>query len=146
MQTSTVIAMTAVVVLGIVTLLFLNFKPMAPVHVGTASHLPGNDVRGMAVFHNGIPYTLNFEQQKLANDVINRAVEVKKSDYPKAEAPFSFDKLVIYRFNAPDVEIFPISYSDRNLVFSVPSLSQEKYFLELSGGEFKNMINASFDQ
>lgn len=62
------------------------------------SVLAYNDVRGMAIESDGLLYTLNFEQQNRVVAALNR-----KEGIPNIEtcAP-SMDKLVIYRFNAPD--------------------------------------------
>lgn len=136
--------LTAVALLAVFTLLVIKFNPTtftAP----SKNIVSSSDIRGMAVMHKGIPYTLNFDQQKTATDVIARAVQVKKADYPKSDASFAFDKIIVYRFNAPDVELLPIQFQDDNLVFSVPVIDPNVYYLELSGGELKQMISSSFD-
>ena len=144
MKTSTILTMTALVLVSVFTLLVLNLAPKGP-PVTSNAIIPGTDIRGMAVMHKGLSYTLNFDEQRLATEAIARAVEVKKVDYPTVDTNFNFDKLVVYRFNAPDVELLPIHYRENNLVFSVPTLNASAYYLELSGGELKQMINASFD-
>lgn len=152
MKNSTIISMTALVVLAMLTLLALNFHPISFSRVTTADTTPNTaewisngEIRGMAVIHKGIPFTLNFDEQQIAQDAIMRAVSVKTSDYPQIKGPFDFDKLIIYRFHAPDVELIPIQFSDLNLVFSMPMLNRDKYYMELSGGSFKDMISKSFD-
>jgi hypothetical protein len=150
MKNQTLVIMSVLVMLGVATLMMLNYAPNIALSPSapdaTAAGLPPLEVRGMAVVHEGKPFTLNFDQQKLANDAISRAVKVKKSDYSKSKDPLNFDKIVIYRFNAPDLDLIPIQYAEKNLVFEVPALSSDSYFLELSGGSLKNMINHSFDQ
>lgn len=148
MKNPTLVIMTALVLLGVAVLMMLNYAPKMTVTSSdtTAAGLPPLEVRGMAVVHQGKPFTLNFDQQKLANNAISRAVLVKKSDFAKSKVPLNFDKIVIYRFNAPDVEILPIQYQEKNLVFEVPSLNKDSYFMELSGGELQNMLDHSFDQ
>lgn len=152
MKNQTLVIMSALVILGVATLMMLNYAPKISPDLtmsspeATAAGLPPLEVRGMAVVHDGKPFTLNFDQQKLANDAISKAVKVKKSDYSKSKEPLNFDKIVVYRFNAPDLEVMPIQYSEKNLVFDVPSLNSESYFMELSGGNLQNMINNSFDK
>lgn len=146
MKSSTLIAMTAVVLIAITTLLIINVAPKSYVPTPAESSFPINDISGIAVFHNGVPYTLNFEQQKIALDALGRAVEVKKADYPKVQGPFNFDKIAIYRIKNTEIELTPIQFVDTNLVFSVPSISTAEYFLELSGGGLQEMINTTFDK
>lgn len=141
------VAMTALVLLGVGTLMMLNYAPKISMTSpdATAGGLPPLEVRGMAIVHDGKPFTLNFDQQKLANDALAKAVKVKKSDYSKNK-DLNFDKIVVYRFSAPDVEVIPVQYSEKNLVFEVPSIDKETYFMELTGGGLQNMINQSFDK
>ena len=146
MKNPTLVAMTALVLLGVATLMMLNYAPKLTTTDATAAGLPPLEVRGMAVVHEGKPFTLNFDQQKLANDAISKAVKVKKSDYSKSKEPLNFEKIVIYRFNAPDLEVIPVQYAEKNLVFEVPAVDKETYYLELSGGNLQNMINNAFDK
>lgn len=146
MKNPALVFMTALVLLGVATLMMLNYAPkMSTIQDATAEGLPPLEARGMAVVHQGKPFTLNFDQQKLANDALTKAVKVKKSDYSKDKA-LNFDKIVIYRFKGPDLEIIPVQYSENNLVFEIPSVSNDHYFMELTGGSLQNMINHSFDQ
>ena len=146
MKNSTVIAMTALVLVAIGALLFMNLAPYASFKEAPSSSLVSNsEIRGIAVVHRGVPFTLNFDEQKVAVDSVMRAVTVKKADYPEVKGPFDFDKIIIYRFNAPEIELFPIQFPEQNLVFSMPPINKDKYYMELSGGEFKRMISQSFD-
>lgn len=60
--------------------------------------IPYNHVRGMAVESQGLPYTLNFQQQKhiIAALNQNQPLPSLQGCAPTAE------KLIIYRFNQPD--------------------------------------------
>lgn len=144
MTNTTLITMTSLVIVAIGTLLAINFVPKASLEV-TETGLPPLEVRGIAVVHKGIPFTLNFEQQKLAADALLKANQVDKAKYPEVKRPLNFDKIIIYRFNTSDLEIFPIQFEENNLVFSAPELSKNFYYIELSGGALKNMINSSYD-
>lgn len=147
MKNTSLIAMTALVLIAVAALMMLNYAPKMTLSSpnATAAGLPPLEVKGMAVVHQGKPFTLNFDQQKLANDAIAKAVKVKKTDYKK-NSDLNFDKIVIYRFNAGDVDIIPIQFAEKNLVFEVPSLNTDAYFMELSGGKLQDMIKQSFDQ
>lgn len=134
--------MTAAVLFGMLILMWLNYAPISP-SAYEKSTFPINDVRGSAIVHKGLSYTLNFDQQKILVDFVLKAVQVKKSDYTPTK--LNFDKFIIYRFKDREVEILPITYNENNLVFSVPSLNSETYYMELSGGQLKTMIPSSFD-
>jgi hypothetical protein len=57
-----------------------------------------NDVRGMAVESQGLLYTLNFNQQ---NRVV-AALNARASIHLESMCVTEIEKLVVYRFNAPD--------------------------------------------
>jgi hypothetical protein len=108
-------------------------------------------------------YTLNFDQQNALVDIFNRAIPVTKesaesrkvNDAPKSEV----QKIVIYRFNAPDIEIIPVTFVSKsqsavqaqdkqrlNLVFLAP-LWNDKGFLEESvGDELHKFLSTTYDQ
>lgn len=126
-------------------------------------YISPNDVRGIAVQHDNLLYTLNFEQQNTLVDIFNRAIPITKeaAETRKAkEAPSSdVQKIVIYRFNAPDIEITPVSFVSKsqsavqaqdkqrlNLVFLAP-LWNDKGFLEESvGDELHKFLSTTYDQ
>lgn len=147
MKNSTLVSLTIVVVIGIFILLFLNFFPK--IHFSGApppsSSIPIEGVRGSSVVHDGVPFTLSYEEQQLAVQTIARAVKVKKTDSPPPP-PFTFDKMIFYLFNGPDLEIIPVQFINQSLIFSIPQLDPKMYFMELSGGQLLQMINHSFDE
>lgn len=71
-----------------------------------------NDVRGMAIEKDGFLYTLNFKQQ---NGVVKALNHPEKS---KAPLPVSFTRLIIYRFNAPE-----LVYTAHELAQNVPLIN-----------------------
>ena len=145
MNNTTLILLTSLALMAVGTLMVINFGPL-PKSEAAKSTFPSMQIKGIEVVHKGVPFTLNFDQQKVATSALLGAEEVKKSDYPEVKGPFTFDKIIVYRFNASDVEIFPIQYKELNLVFSAPALNKDAYYIELSGGEFQKMINSSFDK
>src|SRR5436305_662063 len=62
-------------------------------------YLSYNGVRGMAIEHNKLLYTLNFDQQNRMIEYLNYSVQIVAGQEKKA--PLDFSRLVIYRFNAP---------------------------------------------
>lgn len=81
--------------------LFLRPEQQQPV-------LKFNDVRGMAVEHEGLLYTLNFDQQNGVVKALNAPQE------SKAPLPVSFTRLVIYRFGHAD-KIYTAEELSRNV-------------------------------
>lgn len=71
------------------------------------SVLAYNDVKGMALEGEGKLYTLNFEQQ---NRIVAALNQRKKIPEIKT-CGITGEKLIIYRFNAPELLIFlPLSH------------------------------------
>lgn len=141
MSRTTLIFFSCLVAICAVVLLVMNFAPsLTSLPTSTPPIFPLEQVKGMAVVHNDLPYTLNFDQQKIASGALLRAAIVKKTDYPTKSA-LNFQKIIFYRFDGPDVEVTPIQMKESNLVFSIGN----EYYMELSAGELRDTINQSFD-
>ncbi|MCB1114775.1 MAG: hypothetical protein KDK62_08460 [Chlamydiia bacterium] len=96
-------------------------------------------VKGIAIEKAGKRFTLNQEQQVKALSFLNTMVPVDKKDYPKKET-FDFSRIVVSRFNLPDVSIVPVARADKDIVFDVPVLDTNSYLLSMSGGELQELI------
>jgi hypothetical protein len=144
MKNSTLSGLIIAGIIGIFALMMINLAPSIPINANPELTPQGN-VRGFALYHRGTPFTLNFDQQKLAMDYLNRAVKVKKSDYTPDKSALAFDKLVIYRFDGGDLELVPVTIKDRNIAFSTPTLAQDQLLLETSGGELNILLNQTYD-
>lgn len=87
-------------VTGALLALLLYLIALAPMFEKAPAQavLSYNGVRGMAIESDGVLYTLNFEQQNSVVTALNKNEKV-----PQLEtcAP-SMDKLIIYRFDAPE--------------------------------------------
>lgn len=94
----------------------------------------------MAVEKEGKIYNLNMKQQAEALAFLDRAEPVDKKDYPNKDPKIGFNRIIVYRFNLPDIIITPITHENKNLVFEIPQLSTNSYMMEFSGGEFTNLI------
>lgn len=106
--------------------------------------LKHNSVRGIAVEHNKLLYTLNFKQQNQVIDIINRSLKIV--ELPPIEEKASIDKIIIYQFNdAPDINIEPIGYKDNDLIYSAPQLFATGYLMEISEGELKEILSQTYD-
>jgi hypothetical protein len=126
-------------------------------------YLSPNDVRGIAVEHNDMLYTLNFDQQNTLVDIFNRAIPVTKESAEtrkvKDAPPSEVKKIVIYRFNAPDIEIIPVSFVSKsqsavqaqdkqrlNLVFLAPLWNNKGFLEESVGDELHKFLSTTYDQ
>lgn len=145
MKNSTILTMIGAATVGIILLFVINVSQTLSPSAGTIELLDPYDVRGSAVIHKGLPYTLSFDEQSLVVSTAGHPVKVAKKDYPPPYGPFDFEKLIIYRFGKPDLELIPLKYEEENLVFSIPSLNLDGYYMELSGGELRSMIGKAFD-
>jgi len=101
-----------------------------------------NHVLGSAVEHD-VPYTLNFEQQNTLITYLNAAEP--SNIQPSTAKPTSYSKIIIYRFNAPDTIITPLTYVDGNLLFSSPEWNEGKPLLDKSQGKLKHLLETSYD-
>ena len=119
------LTMTLAVLAGFGILLMMNVAALFGVL--PARFISPNDVRGMAIEHNRKLYTLNFDQQNGMVEIFNRLIPVseemiaKRTVVPKK--PLEIQKITIYRFNQPDIEILPIAFVSKSL--SVTSKEEE---------------------
>jgi hypothetical protein len=145
MTNRTLIYLTALVILAMTLLISLNMSSILTGESKNQTYLRYNDVRGMAIAHNQLLYTLNFKQQNTVIDILNKAIHIIDIR-PGQRQPPNIEKIVIYRFNnQPDLVINPIAYVNQNLVFSIPEWEQEGYFMELSNGALKQLLSQTYD-
>ena len=131
--------------MGIV--LIMNFSRIF-VERQNQKYLNYNDVRGIALEHNSLLYTLNFEQQNNLIYYFNQALPTTKNNPNQASSSKSLDfsKLIIYRFNSPDLIAIPIAYDAYdNLLFSIPEWNPEGYMRDFSQGSLKYLISTTYD-
>lgn len=129
------VAMSAIFILNLYPLFFIS--PQEKI-------LSYNGVRGIAIEHQGTLYTLNFEQQNRVIEAINRSLFISDDSGLKKEG-IGFSKLIIYRFNAPDMILTPLGYQNNNLVYSIPEWNRKGYLLDISEGAFKELLSQTYD-
>lgn len=135
---------TSIVIACILVLLAVNYLPT----LSTAAEdrfLTHNGVQGVEVYHKNIPFTLNFEQQNLLVDEMNRAEPIGVEQIRKRASMFQFEKIVVYQFNKPTITLTPINVVDQNIIFEVPEWNKNGYIQEQSGGELLKMISKTYD-
>lgn len=146
MSNRTLIYMTGLVLLGMGILFALNLGQILIGSPPNQTYLKYNEVRGIAVKHRQLLYTLNFAQQNSTIDILNQSLllaEVK----PGTTQPVDIEQIIIYQFEGkPDIILTPIAYVDQQLVYQSPLWSPQGYFMEVSVGEFKKLISQSYDR
>lgn len=145
MNNRTLVYLTSLVILGMLVLLALNMTSILTGQPIGQTYLRFNHVRGMAINHDQLLYTLNFSQQNQIIEILNRSVRVVGVKPGKRQKP-DFEKIIVYQFdNKPDLVINPIAYVDKNLVFSVPEWEAEGYLMELSEGDLQDLLSKTYD-
>lgn len=152
--------MTVVVLAGFAIILLMNAA--AFLGVFPSRYISPNDVRGIAVEHYHKLYTLNFAQQNELINILNHAIPVGKElvDSRKVNIPHppEIDKIIIYRFNASDIEIVPVAYVSKttsvmknpeadktSLVFSVPEWNPNGFLEESTSDELNKLLFSTYD-
>lgn len=136
--------LTFFVLVGICILLVINSTNVLNVKF-TDPYLSKKDVRGTAIIHQGKEYTLNFAQQNALIDYLN-ASQVQVNQDLKVDSPADFEKIVIYLFEVPNVEIIPIGYSKNNLIFTSEKWNAKGQFIDTSNGQLKELLSGTYDK
>lgn len=101
------------------------------------------DVRGMAIVHAGKPFTLNFNQQNACVDGLNRALPITRLR-PQSAINLPFEKLVIYRFDQPDINLPLADLADGTLVFQAQDWNPGGYLTEITVGDMWKMLSQAY--
>jgi len=145
MSNQTLFFLTALVLVSIAVLFGLNMTAIVSGQPKQQTFMKYNDVRGMALEHNQMLYTLNFKQQNSVLDYLNKAVqimEIKEGDRKKPDV----QKIIIYQFDQkPDLIITPLTYLNNNLVFTQPEWNKEGYLMDVSDGQLLKILSQSYD-
>lgn len=149
--------MTLAVLAGFGIILMMNMAAL--MGFMPSRYISPNAVRGIAVEHNKLLYTLNFAQQGEMIDLFNRSIPVSPQEVQpqKTDQPLEVTRIIIYRFNAPDIEIRPIAYVNKttsltkpettatNLVFEVPEWNPKGFLEEAVPDEFHKLLLNTYD-
>jgi len=136
------LAITSVILAGLLAGLAL-FPTL--LHEPTQPFLQYNDVNGMSVEHGNLLFTLNFEQQNDVIKFVNTAISIEKPVLSNSNTPLPYRKIVVYRFDAPNIEISPLGFENDNLVFTASVWNQNKPLMERSGGQLKKLLEQTYD-
>jgi hypothetical protein len=137
--------MTLLVLVAIAALFAINLTQIFEGDSPAQNYLKFNHVRGMAVRHKQLLYTLNFDQQNDVIQFLNRSVRLEAIKTEGQIKP-EIDKIIVYLFEEPSkIEITPIAYIDRNLIYSAPQWG-EGYFMDVSDGQLQHLLSQTYDR
>jgi hypothetical protein len=131
-------------VVGLLAVILLNIFPFFWT-ANPAKFIEQDHVRGMALIHDGLPYTLNFDQQKKSIDILNRAIPVGTYHPTAADPAIDFTSLEIYPFEGETIHIKPVAWVEKNLIFSAPIWSVGT-MQEVSEGELLGILDNAYDK
>jgi|694.fasta_scaffold38217_3 hypothetical protein len=145
MSNRSLIYLTSIVIAAMAFILLVNlvslFSP-AP----KETYLAFNDVKGIAVEHKKIPYTLNFEQQNRLIEYLNLSTPSMDTKPPlQGATSLNFDRILIFRFNGPDIILTPLSFLDDNLIYLAPDWNLKGEMQDRSHGKLKSLIAQTYD-
>jgi hypothetical protein len=98
----------------------------------------------MAIVHNRKEYTLNFAQQNAILGYLNSALPPSVST-ETSHGPLNFEKIIIFTFHPPNIEIIPIAYVQNELLFKSSEWNSGSPLLDASHGQLKSIIPTTFD-
>lgn len=147
MSNRTLTYMTVFVLAGMAALLLINTISLfqKPAHTN-ANYISRGDVRGTAVVHRHKEYTLNFDQQNALIAYLNQLEQVPQNTNRSGQSLLDFEKIIVYKFNAPNIEINPVGYSNDDLLFSIPQWYREGLLKDTSHGELNSLLSKTYDQ
>lgn len=136
--------MTIIVIACMALLFMINFNQVFwPSKVET--YLSYNGVRGVEVEHHGSLYTLNFEQQNRLIDLLNRSIPIGSNVSYQKNDNMDVKKIVIYRFDKPDVILIPYGHMNENIIFLSKDWNSDGLMKDVSQGELKTLLSTTFD-
>jgi len=143
MGNRTVAWLLSIVVVAMALLIVINTLPLL-MQPASEKFIPRNTIRGMAVFRNKKPFTLNFEQQNKVAEILNRSVKVGMENYLTGEtADFDYDLLKIYRFGDEDIEIKPVGFVSNQLLLQSTDRNPKELIRETGPGELDPLLKAA---
>lgn len=103
--------------------------------------IPREDVKGVAIEYKKNLYTLSFDQQNRFLELVNYSSKAKESDKKLVQQKVDFQKLLVYRFKNPTLEITPIAYVNDQLLFILSG----NVYKEENPGQLKALLSQTYD-
>lgn len=129
---------------GIFALFLTHFLPMLTFPT-KQQYVDYTVVNGIEVTRAKLPWTLNFKQQNDVIERLNQSLMIKKADFQPTQDKFPFESITIHRFNDKDIILKPIGKKNKNIVFSVPQLSNDNYLQDVSEGSLLSLLETTYD-
>lgn len=143
MSNRTLLYMLGLALAAILGLFLIKLIPIAE-HHQLEKYIFKGDVQNTEIVHLGLPYTLNFEQQNTLLDALNQSIPVGMEPF-KLNPNLPYKKIIIYRFNATPLELIPIDFDGKDLIFSAPAWNSNGYMRDVSTGRLKDMLEKAYD-
>jgi hypothetical protein len=137
--------MTGLMIAAVVVLFAVNLGSVLSGKGGLQTYLKYNEVKGIAVKHNNLLYTLNFQQQNDLITFINESVPALSLNNGVRQPP-DIEQIIIYQFgDKPDLVITPITYLNNQLVYSMPQWDNKRPLMEMSNGQLRKLLSQTYD-
>ena len=145
MSNRTLTFLTALVIVAMVALFALNVTSILTGQPANQTYIRYDEVQGMAIEHNKLLYTLNFEQQNEIITILNSGAAVREIRAGERVHP-GIQKLIIYPLEGkPEITLIPIAYINQDLILSAAEWVPNGYLMELSEGKLKNLLAKTYD-
>jgi hypothetical protein len=140
MKSSTLTLLVGVMVAAVALLLLVNFFSIYLQPDAKRFIKPG-EVKGISVFHGEKEFAANSRQQNDIISILNQSVRLKPDMVQKDEKQqIAYSKIVIYRFDQPEIVITPIEVVKNQLIFSCPEWYPEGYMREVGPGNLNAIL------
>jgi|GEM_PF-2219723 len=119
---------------------FMFYANMTPLFLNQPKekYLSYNGVSGVSIMYQNKLYTLNFNQQ---NHLLKYLNELQPSEKIDLNDYIGYEKMIIYRFNEPDLDLQPMGRdAEETLYFNIPDWNTEQYLADTSHGKLKQLI------
>lgn len=137
--------LVGIVLVAMMALFTLKLAPFFQRLEPATGHLSAIDVEAVEVTHKGLPYILNMDQQEELVTLLNGSLPVKSEESPTSSTIPAVEKITIYRFDLPTLELRPLFYIGNDLVYAAPAWNHNGNMRDVSQGALKELLAKSFD-
>lgn len=128
--------MILAVVVGVGLLLLLNMMTLFQKDT-TGHYLSRVEIRGIALIQKNKKIALSYDQQNDIIHMLNNATPIDKAMFPDAGTPTNIEKIIVYRFDQPEIEITPIKYAGNKFIFQQAQWNPKGWLTDTSNGLLK---------
>lgn len=139
MDNRTITFMTVAVIVCVGLLLGINLLTI--VRNPSPAPIDSSSVIKIAVVSNKQEHVFTPVQQNFILTLLKQSQPADKNATAGKGTPPDFEKLILYRDNAPNIEITPISYIGSDLLFSTPDWNSGAPLQDTSHGVLKGILS-----